>query len=167
MKYIDAERLKAEIERHIKEVKDVAGRFTPNLGFFDAKLSGIYDVMAIIDSLQQEQPDEHHTKRNELFDQCVANCDPKVMQEVSDKVDKLKSISTPAEEDWFEIDKEWEKEDEKSATERNELEKAIEEQIDRALFKWSYDDEDGIEQYVDDSFRAGVKWAMEHKEDKR
>lgn len=55
MKYIDADRLKAEIEKHIKEVKDVAGRFTPNLGFFDAKLSGIYDVMAIIDSLQQKQ----------------------------------------------------------------------------------------------------------------
>lgn len=57
MKYIDADRLKAEIEKHIKEVKDAAERFTPNMGFFDAKLSGIYDVMAIIDSLQQEQPD--------------------------------------------------------------------------------------------------------------
>lgn len=55
MKYIDAERLKVEIEKHIKEVKDAAERFTPNIGFFDAKLSGIYDVMAIIDSLQQEQ----------------------------------------------------------------------------------------------------------------
>lgn len=54
-KYIDAEKLKAEIERHIKEVKDAAKRFTPNIGFFDAKLSGIYDVMAIIDSLHQEQ----------------------------------------------------------------------------------------------------------------
>ena len=55
MKYIDADHLKVEIEKHIKEVKDAAKRFTPNLGFFDAKLSGIYDVMAIIDSLQQEQ----------------------------------------------------------------------------------------------------------------
>lgn len=55
MKYIDADRLKAEIEKHIKEVKDAAKRFTPNMGFFDAKLSGIYDVIAIIDSLQQEQ----------------------------------------------------------------------------------------------------------------
>jgi hypothetical protein len=36
---IDAEKLKAEIEKHIKEVKDAAKRFTPNLGFFDAKLS--------------------------------------------------------------------------------------------------------------------------------
>lgn len=55
MKYIDAERLKVEIEKHIKEVKDVAERFVPNMGFFDAKLSGIYDVMAIIDSLQQDE----------------------------------------------------------------------------------------------------------------
>ena len=55
-KYIDADHLKVEIEKHIKEVKDAAARFTPNMGFFDAKLSGIYGVMAIIDSLQQEQP---------------------------------------------------------------------------------------------------------------
>lgn len=63
MKYIDADHLKVEIEKHIKEVKDAAKRFTPNLGFFDAKLSGIYDVMAIIDSLQQEQPDIDDIKR--------------------------------------------------------------------------------------------------------
>lgn len=58
MKYIDADHLSAEIEKRIKEVKDVAERFTPNLGFFDAKLSGIYDVMSIVDSLQQEQPEQ-------------------------------------------------------------------------------------------------------------
>lgn len=55
MKYIDAGHLKVEIEKHIKKVMDAAARFTPNMGFFDAKLSGIYDVIAIIDSLQQEQ----------------------------------------------------------------------------------------------------------------
>lgn len=54
-KYIDADHLKVEIEKHIKEVKDAGKRLTPNMGFFDAKLSGIYDVIAIIDSLQQEQ----------------------------------------------------------------------------------------------------------------
>lgn len=53
-KYIDADKLIAEIEKHIKEVKDAVERFIPNMGIFDAKLSGIYDVMAIIDSLQQE-----------------------------------------------------------------------------------------------------------------
>lgn len=57
-KYIDADRLKLEVEKHIEEVKDAGKRLTPNMGFFDAKLSGIYDVMAIIDSLQKEQPDE-------------------------------------------------------------------------------------------------------------
>jgi hypothetical protein len=57
MKYIDTEKLKAEIERHIKDVKDARKRLTPDMGFFEAKLSGIYDVMAIIDSLQQEQPE--------------------------------------------------------------------------------------------------------------
>lgn len=78
-KYIDAEHLLAEIEKHIKEVKDVVERFTPNMGFFDAKLSGIYDVMAIIDSLQQEQPslpdnlDEAANKFAVLYDQ--GTCD--------------------------------------------------------------------------------------------
>ena len=57
-KYIDADLLKAEIEKNIKEVKGAAEKFTPNMGFFDAKLSGIYDVMAILDSIQQEQPVE-------------------------------------------------------------------------------------------------------------
>ena len=57
MKYIDAEPLRVEIEKHIKEVKDAALKFKRNFGFFDAKLSGFYDVMAIIDSLQQEQPE--------------------------------------------------------------------------------------------------------------
>ena len=56
-KYIDADLLRKEIEKHIKEVKAAVERFTLNMGFFDAKLSGIYDVMAIIDSLQQEQPE--------------------------------------------------------------------------------------------------------------
>ena len=62
MKYIDAELLRVEIEKHIKEVKDAVERFTPNMGFFDAKLSGIYNVMAIIESLQQEQPKSSNGK---------------------------------------------------------------------------------------------------------
>ncbi|MBR1436154.1 MAG: hypothetical protein IJ584_13710 [Bacteroidales bacterium] len=39
-----------------------------------------------------------------------------------------------------------------------DLEEAVEKQIDEALYKWSYDDEDGIEQYVHDAFIAGAKW---------
>lgn len=72
MKYIDAEKLKYEIKKYIKEVKDAAKKRTSNTGFFNAKLSGIYGVTAIIDSLQQEQTDmgeisdSYHTF-NELY----------------------------------------------------------------------------------------------------
>lgn len=38
---------------------------------------------------------------------------------------------------------------------------AAERQINEALFKWSYDDEDGIEQYVHDAFIAGAEWQKE------
>ena len=38
------------------------------------------------------------------------------------------------------------------------LEEAVEKHINEALFKWIYDDEDGIEQYVHDSFIAGAEW---------
>ncbi len=65
MKYIDADHLKVEIKKYIKEVKDAAKIFTPNMGFFDAKLSGIYDVMDIIDSLQQEQSIKVYRVENE------------------------------------------------------------------------------------------------------
>lgn len=41
------------------------------------------------------------------------------------------------------------------------LEEAAEECINEALFKWSYDDEDGIEQYVHDAFIAGAQWQKE------
>lgn len=42
-----------------------------------------------------------------------------------------------------------------------DLEEAAEKQVNEALFKWSYDDEDGIEQYVYDSFIAGAEWHRE------
>ncbi len=41
------------------------------------------------------------------------------------------------------------------------LEEAAERQINETLFKWSYDDEDGIEQYVHDAFIAGAEWQKE------
>lgn len=66
-KYIDADHLKVEIEKHIKEIKDAAERFAPNMGFFDAKLSGIYDVMTIIDSLQQEQQEVDLEKEDDAI----------------------------------------------------------------------------------------------------
>ena len=37
--------------------------------------------------IKQKEP--HYTKRNALFDKCVENCDPAVMQRVSDEVDEM------------------------------------------------------------------------------
>lgn len=134
MKYIDADKLKAEIERlkkHSEESKKewIDEGYNQNAFAEDCRIKSFDKLLAFIDSLQQEQPDEHYTKRNELFDKCVANCDPKVIQEVSDNVDKLRAISTPAEEDWFEIDKEWEKEDKRSVTDCDTLEEAADDHI--------------------------------------
>lgn len=85
-KYIDADRLKVEIEKHIKEVKDAAESFTPNLGFFDAKLSGIYDVMAIIDSLQEEQSEANIEKE---IDACWQNWLSPSKQKFLEALEKL------------------------------------------------------------------------------
>ena len=40
-------------------------------------------------NLLEKQKEPHYTKRNALFDKCVENCDPKVMEEVSNEVDKM------------------------------------------------------------------------------
>lgn len=42
-----------------------------------------------IDFPSEKQKEPNYTKRNELFDKCVENCDPEVMKEVSDNVDKM------------------------------------------------------------------------------
>lgn len=47
----------------------------------------------------------------------------------------------------------------------NNLDEATEEYINKALFKWSYDDEDGIEQYVYDAFKAGAEWATNKRKE--
>lgn len=117
-KYIDAKKLKAEIEKRLKNTRDYmngTGMKYKGPKYYKAQgKESAYDaILNVIDSLQQEQPDEHYTKRNELFDKCVENCDPEVMKEVSDNVDKLRAISTPVEEDWFKIAEDWEKEDNK------------------------------------------------------
>ena len=94
MKYIDVENLLAEIERLRKEHTTIEYR--------DEAALVLEDLEDYIESLQQEQ-------------------NPKVVQEVSDNVDKLKAISTPAEEDWFKIAEEWEKEDKKTEKDCDEL----------------------------------------------
>ena len=37
----------------------------------------------------EKQKEPHYTKRNALFDKCVAECDPEIMQRVSDEIDEM------------------------------------------------------------------------------
>ena len=59
-----------------KDSNDMAFHEGYTLGFDDG-----------VKSVEQKEP--RYTKRNALFDKCVENCDPKVMKEVSDKVDEM------------------------------------------------------------------------------
>jgi hypothetical protein len=90
---------------------------------------------------------------------------PKVMQEVSDNVDKLRAISTPAEEDWFKVAEEWEKEDKKSATWRDELEKAADDHIRKVVDAAGHPGWDWETQDIAEAFIAGAEWQKEHKDD--
>lgn len=46
----------------------------------------------------EKQKEHHYTKRNDLFDKCVENCDSATMKEVSDNVDAiLQKEQKPAE----------------------------------------------------------------------
>ena len=64
-KYIDADRLKAEIERKIHEIshplKD--GYEVQSIG----KIEGLSELLEIIDSLQQDQPEVDLEKEIEMF----------------------------------------------------------------------------------------------------
>ena len=57
-RYIDVEKLKDGINKLISEIRDASKRFHGDMGFFEAKLSGIYDVLFLIDTTQKEQKPE-------------------------------------------------------------------------------------------------------------
>ena len=74
MKYIDAEKLKAEIERQIEEEKNNLTEET-NL-YYGTRQQVRSTILRIIDSLQQEQPEVDLEKEmdsyfNEHFSPCV------------------------------------------------------------------------------------------------
>jgi hypothetical protein len=136
MKYIDADRLKVEIEKHIKEVKDAAERFTPNMGFFDAKLSGIYDVMALLDTLSGEDRTEPY---NPHYDEAY----------LKEKIAKASKSWKGVDVDKF-ID--------------NVRGRESSESLEEAAYKYSFDSRPSIYGQVDviDAFKAGAEWQKAH-----
>ena len=78
------EQVRAEVERQYKALNE------QYLKTRSAQVEGMMDALdhieSFIDSLEKEP---HYTKRNELFEKCVANVDTETMKEVSDDVDRM------------------------------------------------------------------------------
>ena len=78
MKYIDAEKLKAEIERRIEETKSMKPAFDQ---FWAGQISAFKGAIKITESLQQEQP-EVDLEKEEFVD--VAESPLKTFPRVND-----------------------------------------------------------------------------------
>ena len=80
-----AKRIKNIIEKQkeLPFVKDVVLGY-PGLYFYDGERMHFRGNPA----MEEKQKEPHYTKRNALFDKCVENCDPKVMKEVSDNIER-------------------------------------------------------------------------------
>lgn len=79
------EQIRKEIERRTYNAHEVPDS-RPDKQFYEGKDVAYGEILAFLDTLP-EQP--VIKKFNELFDRCVENCDPAVMKEVSDNVDKM------------------------------------------------------------------------------
>lgn len=76
------------IEKILREIN----RLKNELDGYSAREALDY-IESYINTLEQPQlpsdvEETHYTKRNELFDKCVENCNPDTMKEVSDNIDK-------------------------------------------------------------------------------
>lgn len=80
--------IRAEIERLKKEVPSAyePGISEEAAGFRTGGRIAYNGLLAFLDT-PPEQPEVK--KSNALFDECVKNCDPAVMKEVSDNIDKM------------------------------------------------------------------------------
>ena len=135
-----------EIRERIALQKDLlkrAGDSARIEGSIDA-LQGLLE--SFIDSLP-EQPVER--KSNPLFDECVKNCDPAVMKEVSDNVDKMNAEDDSDSGIWIFYDNVWERLTEIPA----ELDEAADEAAEEI-----YGYTAGTKEDLKGLFIAGAKW---------
>ena len=107
------EQIKKKIEQRIEQVEDfkenpVADELRYLLSFIDSleKEQFAGETMMEKDKIDAAftgmlEKDPHYTKRNELFDKCVANVDPEVMKAVSDDVDRMIENEQAAIKDWM------------------------------------------------------------------
>ena len=162
-------KIKAEIERLKNKNAEWRERINSEDGYsYESDVccgydEAIEDFESFIDSLPEEKPSEDLNKLIQKWDRIDINTVLKVKVKATGKVidgfyDGRGHFDHFIDHDVFDrysIDEVELMPDEEPS---DELEEAAEKQINEALFKWSYDDEDGIEQYVHDAFIAGAGW---------
>ena len=92
MELIDKETIRAEIERRRLHFNKEAEKYQALNNGYSQNCYGARDALRDLENFLDtlpEQPVTTITKSNALFDKCVENCDPAVMKEVSDNVDKM------------------------------------------------------------------------------
>ena len=131
------QKIYTEIERRIELLKKLK-----NNDFTDGSIDAYKGILILIDSLPEEPTPKGYDEA--YLNECIAKAS-KTWEgvDVDKYVDEVRG-NRPMNSD--------------------SLEEAAEECINEALFKWSYDDEDGIEQYVHDAFIAGAKWQAEQND---
>lgn len=75
-------------QKELPFVKDVVLGY-PGVYFYDGERMHFRGSPA----MEEKQKEPHYTKRNELFDKCVENCDPKTVEEVNKRVDDIMIMS--------------------------------------------------------------------------
>lgn len=107
MKYIDADKLKVEIERRRLHFNKEAEKYQALNNGYSQNCYGARDALRDLENYLDTLPEQPVVKKsNALFDKCVENCDPAVMKEVSDNVDKMLA-SEGLEEEMDEMWLEW------------------------------------------------------------
>ena len=85
------ERIDKYIDEHLANAHDMKDS-NPDKKYYRGWDDALGKMAGILQDVYsgENQKEPHYTKRNELFDKCVENCDPATMKEVSDYVEKQK-----------------------------------------------------------------------------
>ena len=109
--------------------------------YYHGKIVALEELRSFIESLEKEP---HYTKRNAIFDECVKNCDPKIMKKVSDEIDKT-----------------LEKEKPKGLDEAAESYSNSPEPLYSPGHRFHWDNDALFGMQIETAFKAGAKWMAE------
>ena len=139
LKESEDERIRKGLVQHLKELRNwKVGTMSP------IKVPAHYDAWITYLEKQNDANKEYwrgyREGKQEILDKYAEI--EKQKEQKSTLVEKLRSISTPADENWFEIQKRWEKEDEQKPAEWSE--EYREEDLRTRFAFYTYKDEDSV-----------------------